>query len=73
VKRVCTLKKEQSMARVRHDAAINDLIVLQKRNEVEKIPAAQQLCVELRDAYLINIITLMNINIGNYQININMI
>jgi hypothetical protein len=51
VKKVLNLKKEQSLARVQHDAALNDLIVLQKRNDAEKIAKAQKLCVEAKEWY----------------------
>ena len=51
VKKVLNLKKEQSLARVQHDAVLNDLIVLQKRNDSEKIANAQKLCVEAKERY----------------------
>ena len=51
MKKVLNLKKEQSMARVQHDAALNDLIVFQKKNDAEKIANAQKICVEAKERY----------------------
>jgi len=51
VKKVEKLKKEQSLARVQHDAALNDLILLQKKNDTERIANAQKICVEAKERY----------------------
>jgi len=51
IKKVQELKKTQSMARVKYDAAMNDLIVIQKRNENEKLPKAQEQCVAAKRVY----------------------
>eukprot|EP00026_Physarum_polycephalum_P014547 Phypoly_transcript_15075.p1 GENE.Phypoly_transcript_15075~~Phypoly_transcript_15075.p1 ORF type:complete len:219 (+),score=51.35 Phypoly_transcript_15075:88-744(+) len=51
VKKVLNLKKEQSLARVQHDASLNDLIVLQKKNDTEKIESAKKICVEAKERY----------------------
>jgi hypothetical protein len=48
---VLNLKKEQNLARVQHDASLNDLIVLQKKNDTEKIESAKKICVEAKERY----------------------
>lgn len=51
IKRVSDLKKKQCMARVKYDAAMNDLIVIQKRNDVNKIQRAQEMILQAKAVY----------------------
>lgn len=51
VHKVANLRKKQSMARVQHDAALNDLIALQKKNDTQRIPMAQRQCVATKEKY----------------------
>jgi len=51
IKKISAIKKKQSMARVKYDAAMNDLLATQKKNDIEKIQKAQLLCIEAKQVY----------------------